>query len=866
MRKGTMPQLLKVGGIGNEQFPRLTFYTDGRHLHDPNGNKVILRGINLPLLDDWNFPQSNKLADLVQTGANAVRIQWYLNYGNPSRPTYTLADLDTFLTQCKVSSIIPILGLWDVTCQPDPTLVNTQLMPWWTSTEVVNVLNKHKQYLIINLANELGAVRWSEDPVSALIEFKNAYKSALTNIRDHLHMPVIIDAPDCGTSIDPWIEIGQELIDSDPDRNLLLSVHSYWAVYDGIQYIDTAVNLNLPIVFGEVANKQDETIAGVTKFCFYDLDGLQQNQPPQFAFTYQNLLQILKTNEIGWLAWSWSPDSCTSRNLGKYDENSVFQGLTEPFGDDIVNHPDYGLKNSAKRASIFLQDQGIADSANSIIATDAGVRVDPEGFAAAESVKTIVWKDARNADRTMTLGSYLHQYDFSFYDGQQIVTRSANDDAFGHPGFGYVVSHNTQTGNSPLGKANVPTKVETIVFSGGHHAIHRIELIYDRDRESGGFGIKIPVVIEWFVATGRDHPVWSVNWKLDDTVNPQNTNFNNYRMDVRGPYGSLNFDGAANKAQGDVIGGVAWGDFGLKFTTTDAELTLNSPWTYNMSNSVCFTQAWTKTVNASMGIVQTRVVDREMGNQDRVQGRERGFMSTDNYLDKGNCNGLGDNRNYSLPCISGWPYQLMNFDWDAGSEKLAKEATGTKLIAWGSPFGWLGADQFDLFDYSGTADGRGDRSYATFIVLGAKSRLNQGNASGDVEMVIVAVEALNAATIMNVNPGVVVTQVAKGPGANQMKNIINGYNDNYAAYYLSATNNLLTFTFTPAIGTSVKNPIFVIRDYTAQQLPNISVDGNLIVVNSDVNSSAFISLNPSNSELWVTLNALISTAIIIQIG
>src|SRR5690349_2685165 len=70
---------------------RETFYTDGRHLHDPNGQKIILRGINLPLLDDWDFPPSDKLADLEQTGANAVRIQWYIAYGDADRPAYTIA-------------------------------------------------------------------------------------------------------------------------------------------------------------------------------------------------------------------------------------------------------------------------------------------------------------------------------------------------------------------------------------------------------------------------------------------------------------------------------------------------------------------------------------------------------------------------------------------------------------------------------------------------------------------------------------------------------------------------------------------------------------------------------------------------------
>src|SRR5216683_2811956 len=98
-------------------------------------------------------------------------------------------------------------------------------------------------------------------------------------------------------------------------------------------HIDSAVNGHLPIVFGEVANKQDETINGATQFCFYDLDGLNQNHPPQFAFTYQNLLQKLKTNEIGWLAWSWWPDLCSSRNIGKYNQNSNrYEGLSEPLG------------------------------------------------------------------------------------------------------------------------------------------------------------------------------------------------------------------------------------------------------------------------------------------------------------------------------------------------------------------------------------------------------------------------------------------------------------------------------------------------------------------------------------------------------
>jgi hypothetical protein len=511
----------------------------------------------------------------------------------------------------------------------------------------------------------------------------------------------------------------------------------------------------------------------------------------------------------------------------------------------------------------------IPNTANSITATAGGPRSDPEGVAPpAANTVLITWKDARGADRKMTLGAYLYQYDFSFNDNTQDISRSANDDAYGHEGFGYLVSHNTQTDNSPLGKASAPTSVQTAVFAGGHHAIHHIELFYDRDTEGGGLGIKIPAVIEWLVATGRDHPIWSVTWKAGQAVNPGPTDFDTYRMDVRGPYGSLNFDGAATRGDGDAIGGVAWGDYGLMFTTTSAPLTLNSTWTYNTPNSVNFSEAWTETTNAEMGIVETRTGDKEMGYPDRVYGRERGETSASAYPNKQDCSGFSDARTYVVPCVSGWPYQLMNYDWDPSVAKPAGEATGTKLVAWGSPYGWLGASNSDLFDFSGTVDARGDRALATFIVLGPHCRLSGGmcNQPGDVALAIETVEAFAAATIGNVTAGAVATQVPKGPGASEMKTLTNGYNDTYAAWYLSADANQVAFTFTPAGGHAVKTPIFVVQNYTGTQLPKINVGGVAVTVNTGAaTSGAFVSLNAGTNELWVTLNQTVNAAIDVQI-
>jgi hypothetical protein len=515
---------------------------------------------------------------------------------------------------------------------------------------------------------------------------------------------------------------------------------------------------------------------------------------------------------------------------------------------------------------------GFPTSADGITAEAAGTRADPEGVAPDAEVTDLTWRDSRGAARTMVLGGYLYQIDFAFAGGEPDISvetaRSANDDAYGHEGFGYVVSHNDQNGNSPLGKGNAPAAVETTVFSGGHHAIHRIELVYDRDREEGGQGIAIPVVIEWMVATGRDHPVWAVTWRTGAAENPGGVDFDAFRMDVRGPYGSLNFDGAADRGMGDAIGGVAWGDAEFAFESGGDQLTLASPWTYDAPNQVAFTRAWTASTNAEMGVVQTRVGDVEMGYPDRVNGRERGATSDADYLDKADCNGLGDPRVYAMPCVSGWPYQLMNYDWDPGTGKPPEEATGTKLIAWGTPYGWLGASSFSTF--TGEADGSGDRAYAAFIVLGPKCRYGgEGGACdqpGDVERTIAAVEALAAATV-EPTTGQLAAEAPRGPGATDTKPLVGGYDDTMAAHVLVADQGGVAFTFAPAAGQPVDHPIIAIDDYDAADLPAIRIDGAELSVNTgDSDAGAFASLDTATGRLWLTLNRTIEVPTAIEIG
>ena len=85
---------------------------------------------------------------------------------------------------------------------------------------------------------------------------------------------------------------------------------------------------NVPIVLGEVANKQDDNNGN----CTLTLD-------------LTTTLQKCEQYKIGWLAWVWTADNCGSRQM---TTNGNFNALTT-YGNQIINTSPYGLK-FAKRA------------------------------------------------------------------------------------------------------------------------------------------------------------------------------------------------------------------------------------------------------------------------------------------------------------------------------------------------------------------------------------------------------------------------------------------------------------------------------------------------------------------------------------
>ena len=253
------------------------FYVQGRHLYDRFGNKVILVGVNKMAIwtDRDGLPAFPEIA---KTGANVVRIVW-LTEGSSE-------ELDIVISNAHNHQLIPMIDCHDSTGNWQ---LLTTCVDYWVRADILEVLKKHENYLLINIANEAGKGVVNE------WEFRAAYELAIKRMRlAGIHVPLIIDAQGFGQNINDLQKNGPYLIQADPDHNLMFSIHMWWpTAWRGpgvaqmvIDEIAESVEMELPLIVGEFANK------GPGCSC---------------CIPYRTIIEQCQINEIGYLAWSWGP-------------------------------------------------------------------------------------------------------------------------------------------------------------------------------------------------------------------------------------------------------------------------------------------------------------------------------------------------------------------------------------------------------------------------------------------------------------------------------------------------------------------------------------------------------------------------------
>jgi mannan endo-1,4-beta-mannosidase len=311
-------------------YPQPGLRVSGRHLLTPCGDTLVIRGVNKMTIwtDDLDVRKAS-YAEIKRTGANCVRIVW-LAQPSPFEQDAGPDGLDRTIQDAIDAGLIPMVELHDATGDFSrlPIAVN-----YWTSPAVAAVVKKHERYLLVNIANEAG------DETVTDQQFTSAYTQAVNALRSAgIRTPLVIDAADWGKNLEQLVRVGSPLQQSDPDHNLLFSVHMYWAVTDGADadfirdQINAGVNAGLPFIVGEFTewfNRDDQ--------CTSQTD-------------YRSIIQYCQQFGIGWLAWEWGPGNeyadptCEIMNM---TTNSTYATLRDTWARVVAEESTYSISNTS---------------------------------------------------------------------------------------------------------------------------------------------------------------------------------------------------------------------------------------------------------------------------------------------------------------------------------------------------------------------------------------------------------------------------------------------------------------------------------------------------------------------------------------
>ena len=295
------------------------FKVAGRFLYDRCGEKVILKGINKMTV--WTDISGEAFSEIEKTGANSVRIVWVTDGA--------VEKFDAVITKCHENHMIPMVELHDAT--GDWSMLSA-MVDWWVKPEVISVIQKHEEYLLVNIANECGETVADAD-------FKSGYTTAITRMRTAgIHVPLIIDAAKYGQDINILQSVGPDLVSADPDHNILLSAHGWWPDTYGfnddfiISELAESVQKNLPLIIGE-----------------FGPTGVGCNG----TINYKLIMAECQKHEIGWLAWSWGPgnNDCADMDM---TTDSKFATLRD-WGLEVATTDPNSIKNTSVRPKSMVE-------------------------------------------------------------------------------------------------------------------------------------------------------------------------------------------------------------------------------------------------------------------------------------------------------------------------------------------------------------------------------------------------------------------------------------------------------------------------------------------------------------------------------
>ena len=327
------------------------FRVQGRTLVAPDGEVVVPVGVNKMVIwtDRDGMPAFPEIA---QTGASAVRIVWLMEG--------SATELDVAITNAINHDLIPLIDCHDTTGEWE---VFPACVDFWVRPDVLAVIAKHEDYLLLNIANEADEGGLSD------YEYRAGYEWAIKRLRAAgIRVPLIVDAPKWARNFEGLHKAAPYLMKVDPLQNVLFDIHIYHSQqeygYKVGEYIADVLTgfaeENIPLIVGEFSNTAWQCKTGVP---------------------YLAVIETAHELGIGWFAWSWGPGNqdCAQMDM---TADGTFAGLRD-WGLEVATTDPNSIQNVAVRPQHILDQPEI----------EPGFAAPPPGEPAADLViEAVAWE------------------------------------------------------------------------------------------------------------------------------------------------------------------------------------------------------------------------------------------------------------------------------------------------------------------------------------------------------------------------------------------------------------------------------------------------------------------------------------------
>lgn len=286
-----------------------TMTTSGRQLLDSCGNPFVTRGVEQ--IFGEQLPQGNDWLGLVEqiaaSGVNAVRI---------------LASTDTLGTN-DVDSLLDVVAEHGMVAYITP--YGNEGMRWLQGQDVRAMLAEHEKYILIDAFGEPtfdDRERFVADSTDAIRQVRSwGYR-----------VPLTVTANQFGRDLPSLLELGAEIVASDPLHNTVLGWQAYWS--QGGYYQDT-YGMSLT-----------EAVDAISRAPFPIQLGLDRvtDFPASDTADYGTLMSATQTHGVGWLWWDWFNPYGNENNL---TDNGSATALTAT-GSSVIKTHAASVENTAQ--------------------------------------------------------------------------------------------------------------------------------------------------------------------------------------------------------------------------------------------------------------------------------------------------------------------------------------------------------------------------------------------------------------------------------------------------------------------------------------------------------------------------------------